>query len=523
MKKPLLLHPLLFAAYPVLSLLAFNIDQTPPEQAVRSLLVVVASAAVYLATARLIAKDWGRAGLSVSLFFLLFFSFGHVLRLSERVMPSVPILDRYRYLFALWIALIIVGTWWIWRVLQRDVGRVTRFLNVVASAALILPAFTIVSFTLQWVGSDAVPANSLPQTSLASASPSSGEQEKPDIYYIILDGYARADVLAEIYQDDSGEFLNFLAGKGFFIASKSHSNYAQTNLSLASSLNFTYLDTVAENAGRDTQDRGPLTEMIQDNRVKAFLQQQGYQFVSIASGFPATELTNADVYLSGQKNTLNNFEYMVLADTLPGVILLSRSLLYDQHRQTVLNVFDQLAEATRLSGPKFVFAHVIAPHPPFVFDRDGNAVQPDRDYTIADGIVYGATREEYIDGYREQLLFLNTQLENTIDDILANSETPPIIILQGDHGPGAFLEWESMERTCLRERLSILNAYLVPQEVADQLYDTITPVNTFRLLFNHLFNQDLDLLADDSYFSAWERPYDLIDVTGRIEESCPAP
>jgi hypothetical protein len=183
-------------------------------------------------------------------------------------------------------------------------------------------------------------------------------------------------------------------------------------------------------------------------------------------------------------------------------------------------VFDRLGETAVLPSPKFVFAHVIAPHPPFVFDADGNPVQPNRDFGIHDGVVFGTTRAEYIAGYRDQLTYLNTRVLAAVDAILAGSTTTPIIIIQGDHGPGAYLEWDSVEDTCLRERHSILNAYLVPEEVRTELYDSITPINSFRVLFDTLFDSHFGTLPDKSYFSAWKRPYDLIEVTNRIEASC---
>ena len=103
-----------------------------------------------------------------------------------------------------------------------------------------------------------------------------------------------------------------------------------------------------------------------------------------------------------------------------------------------------------------------------------------------------------------------------IDEILNRSNKPPIIILQSDHGPGSLTNWENPAKTNMKERFSILNAYYLPEEGKKLLYKSITPVNTFRVIFNYLFNYDLDLLNDESYFATWDQPYKFINVTNEL-------
>ena len=104
-----------------------------------------------------------------------------------------------------------------------------------------------------------------------------------------------------------------------------------------------------------------------------------------------------------------------------------------------------------------------------------------------------------------------------IDQILSKSDPAPIIIIQGDHGPGAFLVWDSPYKTDLEERFGILNAYYFPGGDEGWLYPSITPVNNFRIVFNRYFHANYEILEDDSYFSPWMRPYDFTRVTGLIE------
>jgi len=89
--------------------------------------------------------------------------------------------------------------------------------------------------------------------------------------------------------------------------------------------------------------------------------------------------------------------------------------------------------------------------------------------------------------------------EALADEILARSEVPPIIVLQADHGPS--------------EEMGIFNAFYFPEDGRSYLYPSITPVNTFRLIFDFYFGTNLGLLEDRSYFSNYGHPYEFIRVT----------
>ena len=114
---------------------------------------------------------------------------------------------------------------------------------------------------------------------------------------------------------------------------------------------------------------------------------------------------------------------------------------------------------------------------------------------------------DYISRYRDQLAFLNTKLLKAVDAILENSSTPPIVVLQGDHGSRAYADLDRPEASYFKENLAILNAYHLPGTAHDRLYPTISPVNTFRLIFKSYFDAELDLLPDVSAWTTWRRPY----------------
>jgi hypothetical protein len=186
---------------------------------------------------------------------------------------------------------------------------------------------------------------------------------------------------------------------------------------------------------------------------------------------------------------------------------------YETHRNRTLNIFDHLAEVNQQDGDYLVLAHIVAPHPPFVFGPDGERMPHEGSFTMHDGSNFPGTQAEYIRNYRDQVQFISTQMLQAIDEILASAETPPIIILQADHGPGAYLNWDDIHSTDLDERFAILNAIYLPGENLVALPSNLSPVNTFRFVFNAYFSTDFHLLPDRSFFSSFETPYDLIEVT----------
>jgi hypothetical protein len=200
--------------------------------------------------------------------------------------------------------------------------------------------------------------------------------------------------------------------------------------------------------------------------------------------------------------------------------LLENGLQFAPHRDRIHFSFDSLANTVPdIESPKYVFAHIVAPHPPFVFGPEGEEVQPDYGYTLNDGSHFPGTIADYIEGYRNQLVYTNNRLLETVDMILAKSASPPIIIIQSDHGPGATLDWRGVEQNnCLKERTSNFIAILTPDD-RPQFYDTITPVNIFPTLFNTYFEMDFDPLPDKTFFASPTRPYEFIEITDQIEGS----
>jgi hypothetical protein len=159
-------------------------------------------------------------------------------------------------------------------------------------------------------------------------------------------------------------------------------------------------------------------------------------------------------------------------------------------RERTLYALANLDKAALIKGPKFVFVHLVIPHPPYVFGPTGGPAAPD-----AEGI--SANRQSAIH-YRDQVIYISSRMREIVPRIIANSAVPPIIVIQGDHGPTVHGD--------ARDRMRILNVYYLPG-VDSQVYATITPVNTFRVIFNAYFGQHLELLDDVSLYSGYKLPF----------------
>lgn len=335
-----------------------------------------------------------------------------------------------------------------------------------------------------------------------SSVPKSGAviSQKPDIYYIILDAYARNDLLVEYYNYDNSDFIEGLTDRGFIVPENATSNYPYTTLSLASSLNMDYIDKISSGV-EDSHLWWLLEPYIDQSRIHHFLKGQGYELFHVASDWSITDNPGSENYLSPYRYRINEFESYFISTTpfrafYPLLGELGKTTGYDAHRDLIIENFNILGSIPENQKPKFVFAHIIAPHPPFVFNKEGEAIKPGYNFSFTDGNDYPGAAVEYQTRYVEQLQYINVLVEKMVDEILQKSKTPPIIILQADHGPRMLSGSGTTENVCIRERFSIFAAYYFPGKHANSIPENISPVNTFRIVLNEYFRTDLSLLEN---------------------------
>ena len=514
--KRVIPYPLLLIIAVVLDRVAISSTQINAAQSLRPLVVLILLASIAMVVIQLIVKDWHYTYfivLMVAVVFILYRPLYSFLKVNFFRQADILALGLIPLLGMMYVVVINRRVWQT----IRNPARVTFYFSLVFTLLLVFQAVKFVRDIHTLLKNGTHQQVRAISTLTGDIHLQSGT--RPDIYVIILDGYGRQDVLQHIYAHDNSEFIRQLEKRGFYVGKDNHSNYVQTHYSMASLWNFDYLQPWVSSYDYPQY----LLQPIQNNRAFHLLNEIGYTTVSFEGDLIYTQIKKSDVNLSKFLPT-NKFENLLLTDSpfeaISNVFDLGLPIPnYETHRSRIRYELDTLHEIpTSIPGPKIVYTHIMAPHPPFVFDQNGNPIQPERPFNLWDESDYIGGQDAYWNGYREQVIFINTEIIDAIDAILANSETPPIILVMGDHGPASMFNWDLNEPGCLWERTSNLYALLLPGHQNDRtLYSSISSVNSFRVIFNTYFGTDIPLLEDKTYLMSWQQPTLMIDVTGKVD------
>ncbi len=473
---------ILFSIYPVLWMYAYNVHGILLVDLFRPLVISFFFALMFFWVLELVIRHSQTSALIVFLVFFAFFNYGYV----RNLLNSFRVVVRDDSLAVVWLLMLILALVIIIRHGQRwNSEQVAVILNLMTVILFLFPIIKLMVYT----NARATPLKrkivNTVQVGVNSAS--------PDIYYIILDGYARSDVLKNRFEYDNSLFINSLRDMGFYVADCSQSNYSTTSLSLSSALNMDYLQTISDAYQPDENDLLYAFKALDSNTLRNTLSSAGYETDAFASGFTWVEWRDADHFLSPDEKGISEFEVVVLFSTYArvlddlGIVNLDdiHAEHYRQRTRLILNSFDEIL---KLPSPKFVFIHIIAPHPPYGLDENGDNVMPDQ--------------IDELTGYQNQAKFISAAILPQLQKLIDGSANPPVIILQGDHGHLG---------SDPNDEMKILNAYYLPGHT-DQLYSSISPVNSFRVVFNSYFGTNYPLLDDVSYYSSLSRKYDFAVV-----------
>lgn len=328
-----------------------------------------------------------------------------------------------------------------------------------------------------------------------------------NIYHIILDEHASTAVLKQYFNYDNSNFENFLKKRGFFIPEFSFSNYNMTGLSIPSILNMGYIDSKWKS---EKEFNNLLNEMMMENSVAKNFERIGYKVISFHNEYHLEPSKNAITLCDNDVRStrllifyLDNTAYKIFKNmifaTFDQILNTGQGNASFQpvieNRVCVLNELLNVRE--NFSQPIFVHAHLIMPHSPFIFDSNGNVIN-----------TRNMSDDQNPSAYLAQLQYTDTKIQEIIDQLL-DSEPKPIIIIQSDHGIRFALNESDDPRK--HEFLNFEAFYFPDDELDSDEYPVITPVNSFRILFNKYFGTNYELLEDKAFLIEGSKFSDVTD------------
>ena len=315
----------------------------------------------------------------------------------------------------------------------------------------------------------------------------------PNVFHIILDAYSGSSSLKKFYGFDNSEFLNELEERGLNVITDSKSNYGGTYTSLPSLLNMKYLDDYEKN--EDFDNHRKQYDMIADNIVMKNFKAMGYDIIVVHSGWGTTrDFEIADKTYCGTFDSLDDSQILISILNNSALKPFYVKLLVADQRAKILCQFDSIPKPIENNQkPVFVFAHMLIPHHPYVFDSNGEELD-----TTTLELVDVSKNRDY--NYLKQLQFTNKKILEVVDYILTNSKTPPIIVIQSDHGSTDSYKNTNPEDV-INEAMHNLNVYYLPYGGESILYDGFSQVNSFRSIFNYYFNGEYEILEDKHYWN----------------------
>ena len=531
-------YPFLVALIPAVNLYARNYVALGADDMVRPVVFSLLLAVLAVTVSRIIGGSARRGAMLGGVLVLSVMAYGFAYFLVNEFAGTEVSAQAFLAAWLILTAVVYVSLLVFFRHMRGSLQDITIVLNVF-SLVIILAAIVPVILaeptgrTGELTGEAAA---GLDHEWLVSGNGNPDLTHKPDVYFLALDAYARGDVLQSRFSYDNSRFLSWLEAEGFFVADKSHANYPWTHLSLASTFNSEYLDTLVptfidfiappEGSIRFLFFKGILAnDFVKVSRVPRFFAELGYRIVSNDTGFSMSAVSKVSSG-PGFLDAPSQFEEVLIGQTLvqplmPALRKLSALKDLDlSDYDRVTGALEALESAAGEPGPKFVFHHIVSPHEPFCFDENGARLEPhplyDSSQLIKDKVEMPGYEDWFTESYPANVAGLNIHLKQSLQAIMETTGGNAVIIVQSDHGSHAGFNPDSVAATDIPERFGILNAiYLPPGVPRDGLAPGMSSINTFRVVLNNLFGMEMPLLEDRAFFSSGDLNFE--DVTERLD------
>lgn len=444
-----------------------------------------------------IFKDQAKVILFTTFLVALLLFFGSIQDLAKELLPG-SFFNRYRF-FLIFIPVLIAG---VLALLKRSNKQFYRLCKYVQITIGILVIWELVALAVNVISAKTKQNILFEKSQTDPLHITTRAINGPNIYFIVFDGFTSSKCLNEEFGYNNAELDSFLHDKGFYTVTRSKSNYAVTPFSIASTLNFSYLTSELNNKVLTVQDLLKGNKTAAESRLIPYLHTRGYQIFNYSvfdlKDNPAlsrnffydmnVQILNRQTFVG----RINNDVAWNVTDNPSVNRLLGFTSPFKHKRSVYLNdyVFGnmnglQSALSAKQSTPRFVYCHIMLPHDPYYFNKDG---------TLKDADNTGTTQSVKKD-YLNQLIYSRQLVKQAITSILKKDTLNKIIVLEGDHG---FSGYGASNKT--GSVFDNLNAIYFYDKNYAALNDSMTPVNTFRVILNQYFQERLKYLPDTSFY-----------------------
>ena len=494
MLSKLPIHTFLFSLFPLMFFFQFNIHELLFEDLIFPFFLSVSITFLsWIILRKFIGSQ--RSGLILSLVIMCFINLGNIsVFISDDPTESLQSSAEGQILGSILLIISVIGI--IYFLKTKTLDDKTSIANVISMTMIGFLIFNITSFSITTADDDSFLKFSDIPVQISAV------ENKPNIYFIILDEYAGFIQLKNDFNFDNSNFRIDLEKRDFFVAKESFSNYPNTSLSVPSIINMIYFDFIPDNLGKDSKNIRVVEKMINENNVMKILQANGYKITTLDAAIDRTPDTNlADIRLCNSIFDINPDIRKNFAIVYVPIVSL-RELIFDEVIRSKLECsFSALMDFDEdPKNPDFVVAHFRLPHSPYIYDSFGNSISIN---DIGDK-----------NAYLEQLKFVNKKTLEIIDSIQERS-SENIIIIISDHGYRYYINWENPTVDDYIRGFNNLAAYYLPGE---EKHETIALVNIFRTIFNSYLEMNYEILDDRQIWYSMEKPFDHTDVTDLIAD-----
>ena len=454
--------------------------------------VAAFAVAVTVVLSAVTRKAFFRIAAPVAVYVVLFLSYGAI----KQLWPSN---SKPEFIFLGWSGLVLLACALAWLASRHPKARGGIFAALLVLVAL--PTAELLKYLHS--GATAVPIDRV------EFLRSIAFRQKPNVYFMILDAYGRADTLKLALGFDNEKFLGELERLGFFIPRHSVSNYPETNASVGSMLNLDYPEAAKElGTGASLFRR----ELLGANPVVEKFKAEGYRYVLVPGGIWTKISCGGEEDLCLEKTRPLEMERALMSLTpiqilqlLPGGSPFSRWLAptpgdYLEPDDVFFLFGGQLRSLQR---PFFMMLHFAGIH-------DGIYNADCSKGTLRGPVLYDSTS---VSRYTASVNCTNRQVLDLVARIVAQ-DPDAIILLTGDHGPyvkppGIPVQpeqevrpftWGANTPEDYRNLFGTMTALKVPASCNSLVSDHHYAVNNFRIVFSCLGNTEIKLLADRAYY-----------------------